>query len=40
MLLDLGYRYNKISTGNAIQSALTGGDFGVHQFRTGIGVRF
>lgn len=40
MLLDLGYRYNKIATGNALQSALTFGDFGVHQFRVGVGVRF
>jgi hypothetical protein len=40
MVLDLGYRYNKISTGNVIQSALMGGNFGVHQVRVGVGVRF
>jgi Outer membrane protein beta-barrel domain len=40
VVVDLGYRFNKISTGNAIQSALTGGDFGVHQFRFGLGFRF
>jgi opacity protein-like surface antigen len=40
MLLDLGYRYNRISSGNALQSALTFGNLGVHQFRAGVGVRF
>ena len=40
VVVDLGYRYNKISAGNAIQSALTGGDLGVHQVRFGLGVRF
>ena len=40
VVVDLGYRYNKISAGNAIQSALTGGDLGVHQVRFGVGVRF
>lgn len=40
VVVDLGYRFNKISAGNAIQSALTGGDFGVHQFRFGLGFRF
>jgi opacity protein-like surface antigen len=40
VVVDLGYRFNKISTGNAVQSALTGGDFGVHQFRFGLGFRF
>jgi opacity protein-like surface antigen len=40
VVVDLGYRYNKISAGNAVQSALTGGDLGVHQVRFGLGVRF
>jgi opacity protein-like surface antigen len=40
VVVDLGYRFNKISAGNAIQSALTGGDLGVHQVRFGLGVRF
>jgi hypothetical protein len=40
VVVDLGYRFNKISAGNAVQSALTGGDFGVHQFRFGLGFRF
>ena len=40
VVVDLGYRFNKISAGNAVQSALAGGDFGVHQFRFGLGFRF
>ena len=40
IVVDLGYRFNKISAGNAIQTALAGGDIGVHQFRFGLGVRF
>lgn len=40
VVVDLGYRYHKISAGNALQSALTGGDLGVHQVRFGLGVRF
>jgi opacity protein-like surface antigen len=40
VVVDLGYRFNKISGGNVVQSVLTGGDFDVHQFRFGIGVRF
>lgn len=39
-VLDLGYRYKKIRAGSAVQSALTGGDFGVSQVRVGIGFRF
>jgi opacity protein-like surface antigen len=39
-VVDLGYRYKKIHTGNAIQSALAGGDIGVNQFRIGVGFRF
>lgn len=39
--LDLGYRYKKIMAGNTVASALNGGqDFGVSQFRIGLGVRF
>jgi opacity protein-like surface antigen len=40
VLVDLGYRYNKITAGNAIQSVLAGGDLSVHQVRVGVGVRF
>jgi opacity protein-like surface antigen len=40
VVVDLGYRFNKISGGNVVQTALTGGDFDVHQFRFGFGVRF
>jgi opacity protein-like surface antigen len=40
VVVDLGYRFNKISAGNAVQSALAGGDFRVHQFRFGLGFRF
>jgi opacity protein-like surface antigen len=40
VVVDLGYRFNKISGGNVVQSVLTGGDFDVHQFRFGVGVRF
>jgi hypothetical protein len=40
VVVDLGYRFNKISAGNAIQTALAGGDLTVHQFRFGLGVRF
>ncbi len=40
VVVDLGYRFSKISAGNAVQSALAGGDFGVHQFRFGLGFRF
>ena len=40
VVVDSGYRFNKISAGNAVQSALAGGDFGVHQFRFGLGFRF
>ena len=40
VVVDLGYRFNKISAGSAVQSALAGGDFNVHQFRFGLGFRF
>jgi len=39
-VVDLGYRYKKIRTGNAVVSALTGGDLGVNQVRLGLGFRF
>jgi opacity protein-like surface antigen len=39
-VVDVGYRYQKIRTGNAIQSALAGGDIGVNQLRVGVGFRF
>lgn len=39
--LDIGYRYKKISAGNAIVAALNGGrDYRVNQVRIGVGVRF
>jgi hypothetical protein len=40
VVVDLGYRFNKISPGNSIQTALAGGDLRVHQVRFGLGVRF
>jgi opacity protein-like surface antigen len=40
VFLDLGYRYKRIAAGNALQSLLTGGDFGASQVRLGLGVRF
>jgi opacity protein-like surface antigen len=39
-VVDFGYRHNKIHTGNAIESALAGGDIGVNQIRVGVGFRF
>ena len=39
--VDLGYRYKKISSGNAITSALNAGNaYQVNQVRVGIGFRF
>jgi opacity protein-like surface antigen len=40
MVIDLGYRYKHIRGGDAVQQLLTGGDFGISQFRLGVGVRF
>ncbi len=42
LLVDAGYRYKRITGGNAIASALTLGGNGieVNQFRVGVGVRF
>ena len=40
MVVDLGYRYKHIRGGDVVQQVLTGGDFGVSQFRVGVGVRF
>ena len=42
VLLDAGYRYKKITGGNAIASALTlgGNAIEVNQFRVGLGIRF
>ena len=42
LLLDAGYRYKKISSGNALASALTlgGNSIEVNQFRVGLGIRF
>jgi opacity protein-like surface antigen len=39
--VDLGYRYKKISSGNAITSALNAGNaYTVNQVRVGVGFRF
>jgi opacity protein-like surface antigen len=39
--VDVGYRYKKISAGNAIVSALNAGkDFQINQVRIGVGFRF
>jgi hypothetical protein len=39
--VDIGYRYKKISAGNAVLAAFNGGqDYTVNQVRIGIGVRF
>lgn len=42
LLVDAGYRYKRITGGNAIASALTLGGNGieVNQFRVGVGIRF
>jgi opacity protein-like surface antigen len=42
MLIDIGYRYNRISVGNSIASALTLGrsSIDVNQVRVGVGFRF
>ena len=40
VFVDLGYRYKRIAAGDALQSVLTGGDFGVSQVRLGLGFRF
>lgn len=42
LLLDAGYRYKRITGGNAIASALTLGGNGIeiNQFRVGVGIRF
>lgn len=42
LLVDAGYRYKRITGGNAIASALTlgGNAIEVNQFRVGVGIRF
>jgi opacity protein-like surface antigen len=40
VVVDLGYRFNKIGSGNSIQGALAGGDVTVQQVRLGVGFRF
>ena len=40
VVVDLGYRYNRFSSGGPVQSVLTAGNLGMHQMRLGIGVRF
>jgi hypothetical protein len=40
VVVDLGYRYKRIAMGDALQSFVTFGDFGVSQVRVGLGFRF
>jgi opacity protein-like surface antigen len=41
LMMDLGYRYNKILVGSGLASALNGGDaYSVNQVRIGVGFRF
>ena len=41
MVVDLGYRYKKIPSGNSLASVINGGtDFNVSQVRAAVGVRF
>jgi opacity protein-like surface antigen len=40
VLLDVGYRFNRIFTNESLAGALTGGDVDGHQLRAGIGVSF
>lgn len=41
LVVDLGYRYKKIGSGNSLESLINGGnDFNVSQVRVGVGVRF
>jgi hypothetical protein len=40
VILDLGYRYNKIFAGDSLQGLIVGGDVSVNQVRIGLGVRF
>ena len=41
VLVDLGYRYKRIVSGDSLQSLVNGGkDFDVSQVRVGVGVRF
>lgn len=40
LVVDLGYRFNKIGSGNVVQNVLTGGRMDVHQVRLGVGIRF
>ena len=40
VFLDVGYRYNKIFSGDSVQGLLTGGDVSVNQVRIGAGFRF
>ena len=40
VVVDLGYRFHRIGSGNPIQTALTGGKLDVQQVRLGVGFRF
>jgi hypothetical protein len=40
VVLDLGYRYTRITGGNIVQQVLAGGNPGANQFRLGLGFRF
>jgi len=39
-VVDLGYRYHQIKTGNIVQTALTGGSLDSQEVRLGLGFRF
>ena len=39
-VVDLGYRYHQIRTGNIVQTALTGGSLDSQEVRLGVGFRF
>ena len=40
VVVDLGYRYKRITAGDGWQSVVTGGEVGVNQVRVGLGFRF
>jgi opacity protein-like surface antigen len=40
LVLDVGYRYKTIRSGNPVQSFLTGGNANINQVRVGVGFRF
>jgi opacity protein-like surface antigen len=40
VVVDFGYRYHRIGSGNPLQTVLTGGKLDVQQVRLGVGFRF